>query len=312
MRTNPKHGRGIGRALSLLGCLVLAQPAQAAEGGFGNYLLGLTFPLSGYTPPPGLYFRDTFLIYRGSFGPSDKRTTYNLLVDIATVAWYPGWEVLGGSLGFSAVVPYVGVRNKFRKVETAADGSTQIDTTTGTANSIGDTEFSAVLGWHSGEHHWNAIVTGFTPIGHFVPGKLGVTGLDRPALDFRGAYTYLGQETGLEATGVLGVTVNAINSASNYRTGTELHFEWSLEEHFPFGLHAGAVGYIYQQLTGDSGSGATNGAYIGRAFAVGPSIGYTIEAEGRKLTLSARSYHEFWVRNRPMGNSVLASLDFRF
>jgi hypothetical protein len=309
---NSKHMRVIGCAVSLLGCLILAPPLRAVEFGINTYVLGLTFPLSGYTPPPGLYFRDTFFLYRGSFGPSSDRKTYKFLADIAAVAWYPGWEVLGGSLGFAAVVPYVGVRNSLQKAKVRADGSIVIETSTGTGNAIGDTELSAILGWHAGEHHWNAIVTAFTPTARFDPNRIGNTGLNRPALDLRGAYTYFGLQSGFEASAALGVAINGMNNATNYRSGAELHFEWSASQFFQAGFYVGAVGYIFQQLTPDSGSGATNGAFFGRVFSIGPSAGYTYKVDGRELNVSARWYHEFGNLNRPRGDAIFTSFDFHF
>jgi hypothetical protein len=53
-------------------------------------------------------------------------------------------------------------------------------------------------------------------------------------------YTYLSLQTGIEASAALGVTVNMINTATNYQSGAEPHFEGALNEHFPFGLAASA------------------------------------------------------------------------
>ena len=39
-------------------------------------------------------------------------------------------------------------------------------------------------------------------------------------------------------------------------------------------LFIGVVGYVYQQLTGDSGSGTELGDFKSRVFGVGPQIGY--------------------------------------
>jgi len=303
---------GVGGMLYLLGGLVGAQPSKAAEFGLGSYLLGLTLPLEGYTPPPGLYFRDAFLLYHGSFGPSNQRTAYNIVADIGMLAWYPDWTFFGASPGFAAVVPYVGVRNKFQSMSIGPGGGRQFVESTYTADAIGDTEYAMILGWHSGEHHWNMSVTGFMPTGHYKQDTLSITGLNRPAIDVRGAYTYLGVETGVELTGLLGVTVNGMNTATNYRSGTELHFEWLVQQHLPFGLAIGATGFVYQQLTGDSGPGATYGPYIGRTIAVGPAIGYTFDVDGRKLALAARWYREFAVENRPRGDAIFAHLTLRF
>jgi hypothetical protein len=57
-----------------------------------------------------------------------------------------------------------------------------------------------------------------------------------------------------------------INTATNYQSGAELHFEGALNEHFPFGLAAGVGGYYYQQLTPDGGSGDMVGAGTRRGY----------------------------------------------
>jgi hypothetical protein len=303
---------GVGGMLCLLGGLVGVPPLKAAEFGLGSYLLGLTLPLEGYTPPPGVYFRDAFLLYHGSFGPSTQRTAYNIVADIGLLAWYPEWTFFGASPGFAAVIPYVGVRNKSQSMSIGPGGARQFAESTATANAVGDTEYAAILGWHNGEHHWNMSVTGFMPTGHYHPDSLSITGLNRPAIDIRGAYTYLGVETGIELTGLLGVTVSGMNTATRYQSGTALHFEWLAQQHFPFGLAVGATGFVYQQLTGDSGPGAINGPYIGRAIAIGPSIGYTFNVNGRQLALAGRWYREFAVENRPRGDAVFAQMTLRF
>ncbi|MGA7657953.1 MAG: hypothetical protein WCA96_14415 [Methylocella sp.] len=44
----------------------------------------------------------------------------------------------------------------------------------------------------------------------------------------------------MEASAALGVTINMINTATNYQSAAEFPFEGALNEHFPFGLAAGA------------------------------------------------------------------------
>jgi hypothetical protein len=39
-------------------------------------------------------------------------------------------------------------------------------------------------------HHWNVILTGFAPTGNMLSDHLALTGLNRPALDLKGDYTY--------------------------------------------------------------------------------------------------------------------------
>ena len=154
------------------------------------------------------------------------------------------------------------------------------------------------------------ILTGFTPAGNFDPNRLSLTGLNRPALDLKGAYTHLSLQTGLEVTGALGLTLNAPNTATNYQSGAELHFEWAVNQHFPFGLAAGVGGYFYQQVTDDHGSGDQFGAFRGRVAAVGPLLSYALKAGAQEVDFSARWFHEFDVENRLRGDSIFASLAF--
>ena len=135
--------------------------------------------------------------------------------------------------------------------------------------------------------------------------------MHRPGLDFKAGYTFLSLQTGIEASAAVGVTVNAINTATNYQSGAELHVEGALNEHFPFGVALGVGGYYYQQITPDGGSGDRVGAFRGRVAAIGPLLSYTFKAGAQELTLSGKWFHEFDVAHRIQGNSVFASLSFR-
>jgi len=77
-------------ALCLAGSVSTLEPACATEYGLGDYLLGYNLPMAGYTPPPGVYFSDTFYLYEGSANanitfPLGRNTaaglSYNFLFD---------------------------------------------------------------------------------------------------------------------------------------------------------------------------------------------------------------------------------------
>ena len=76
------------------------------------------------------------------------------------------------------------------------------------------------------------------------------------------------------------------NTATNYQSGAELHFEWAVNQHFPLGLAAGVGGFFSQQVTDDHGSGAHLGAFRGRVAAVGPLLSYA-QGGGPKRSTSA-------------------------
>ncbi|MGH6847426.1 MAG: SphA family protein [Methylocella sp.] len=298
--------------------LSMGGTAKATEFGLSEYILGLTLPMSGYTPPPGVYFLDTFALYRGAGNlipatgsMSSQRITENFVADLAIVAWFPDFKFFGADPGFAVTVPFASDKTTDNFTVAGPTGLAQRVSLAGEIASIADTEYSAILGWHAGEHHWNVILTGFAPTGNILPNHLALTTLNRPALDLKGAYTYLGEQTGIEVTGALGLTLNAPDTATNYQSGEELHFEWAVNEHFPFGLAAGVGGYFYQQVTNDHGLGDQFGAFRGRVAAVGPLLGYTLKAGAQEVDFSARWFHEFDVENRVRGDLIYASMSFR-
>jgi hypothetical protein len=85
--------------ICLAGSLFMGETAKATEFGLSEYILGLTLPMSGYTPPTGVYFLDTFVLYQagGSLYPatgprSNTRVTENFVADIAIVGWFPDFK----------------------------------------------------------------------------------------------------------------------------------------------------------------------------------------------------------------------------
>ena len=86
---------------------------------------------------------------------------------------------------------------------------------------------------------------------------------------------YFGQENGIEASLFAGIDFNTENDATNYQSGTQFHLDGTLAQHFPlFGGLAGvgANGYWYEQVTGDSGAGATFGSFKARTAGLGPAL----------------------------------------
>ncbi|OWK23663.1 hypothetical protein AJ87_31915 [Rhizobium yanglingense] len=57
--------------------------------------------------------------------------------------------------------------------------------------------------------------------------------------------------------------------------------------------------YIFRQLTGDSGAGATLGDFKSRVFGIGPQIGYKFEAnDTTDGYVNLKGYCEFGAENR--------------
>ena len=119
--------------------------------------------------------------------------------------------------------------------------------------------------------------------------------------------TYFDSGTGIDITNAVGVTLNAENSATRYKTGDELHWDWAVSKKFSNCLSVGVIGYVYHQLTADSGPGASLGSFKGHVTAVGGSLGYDFKIGQLPVSTRARYYHEFDVQNRFEGDALFLS-----
>ena len=85
-----------------------------------------------------------------------------------------------------------------------------------------------------------------------------------------------------------------------------------MAEHLPlaklgvFGL--GANAFFYQQITGDSGSGALLGDFEGRALGVGPVLSYATKIGKTDVIAEAKWLPELDVENRMKGDYVWVKL----
>jgi hypothetical protein len=111
----------------------------------------------------------------------------------------------------------------------------------------------------------------------------------------------LNSDAGYEFSAVSGLTYNFKNPHTGYRNGVDLHLDWAASRFLSKQLFVGAVGHVYNQLTGDSGSGATLGDYKSRISGVGPQLGAVFSTGEMEASLSLRGYWEFGAENRSAG-----------
>ncbi|MGX9978702.1 SphA family protein [Methylobacterium fujisawaense] len=307
-------------AAALLGAsaLIATEKVHAAEYAQGIYVLGNRGPLAGVIPPPGFYFESETYFYQGDLGGNrvfqgGGVVAANVKIDFsanfATPIWVTPIEILGGNLGFSITIPF-GTPNVSAG---AVLSSPRIDRIIAGREhdavfNVGDIYLASFVGWHSGNFHWTASVLGVVPSGSFEDGRLSNIALNRPALDLSGALTYLDPVLGYELSVVPGITFNWINPATQYLTGTEFHLEWSASKYLNKDLSVGLVGYFYDQLTGDSGSGDRIGPFKGRVVSLGGQIGYTFHVGEIPISTNVRVYREFDVRNRFQGTATYLTI----
>ena len=97
-------------------------------------------------------------------------------------------------------------------------------------------------------------------------------------------------------------SVSAGKSAEFVRGGgVEAGLDWGASQFLSASLQIGAVGYVDDQITGDSGSGAKSGLSSSCVIGGGPQIGYIFPVAGMQGYVNLKGYGEFDARNRQSG-----------
>lgn len=295
--------------------LITATSVRGAENGAGIYLLGSKGPGAGETPPPGVYFEHDIWLYDGKLGGNAELPTGGRLavgvegkaaVGAASVLWILPEELMGGRAGLGFSIPYGWMRTD-ADLTLASPGGLASGAVRDDVFTIGDPLVSGTLGWDAGNFHWNTGVLVNVPIGDYQEGELSNVAFHRWAADVSAAVTWLDPAIGLDLSAAVGFTFNGENPSTDYRTGTEFHFEWAAVQHINEQFDAGLVGYYYDQLTGDSGDGAF-GPFKGRVAAIGATVGWNFNVGETPVSARIKYYHEFAAENRSEGDAVFLSV----
>jgi hypothetical protein len=154
-----------------------------------------------------------------------------------------------------------------------------------------------------------AYITGDIPVGAYDPNRLANIGIGHGAIDAGGGYTYFNPQTGHEFSAVLGFTYNFENQDTNYKNGVDMHLDWGASQFVTKEWQIGLVGYFYNQLSCDSGSGDRVGCFESRVVGVGPQIGHIFQIDDRyQGYVNLKGYKEFDSASRPDGWNVWATL----
>ncbi|WP_114968252.1 SphA family protein [Rhodoferax ferrireducens] len=271
----------------------LGDAAQATEGGGGVYPNGNENYLAGALPPPGTYF----LTYASHYEASTLRDNsgnkiplnFNVQADALAlrVVRVTDQKMWGGQLLFHAVAPLVNLK-------------VQVGGTNGSTSGLADVVFGTGLGYHvSDKLHYVWAVDVSAPTGSYDSNKLANLSRNYWNIEPVFALTYV-QPTGINADLKVMYDFNGINSATNYRSGQELHADYSVGWALGNGWTVGVGGFIYKQTTDDQQNGATVANNKGRAYAIGPSVKYD---SGKGWFLTAKLEQESGVVNRAEGSS---------
>lgn len=315
------------KRFAVLGFVILlfasSSIVYAEEGGAGLYIPGAFGSAVDITPNlPGFAVATDFLFYQGDFSANRTLPVAGRLVagldanvylwDVALVYTFDP-KILGAHYTMGICVPYI-----WMDVKANASIGRFARTIKDTTSDISDIALVPVgLNWTFGEVQLNFQSIIYAPTGSFEVGALANAGKNHWMFDQIIGASYMNHKTGTELTGFFGYAVSTENPDTNYRNGDIIHLEGTIQQFLPLGskttlLGIGANGFLYQQVTGDSGSGATLGGFEGRSVGVGPVLTF-IRIKGKSaLSVQVKWLPELDTERRLKGDWVWASLGYKF
>ena len=166
---------------------------------------------------------------------------------------------------------------------------------------FGDLYPQATLKWNAGVNNYMVYLTGDIPVGAYDASRLSNIGIGHGAIDSGVGYTYFDPTKGHEFSAVAGLTYNLTNTSTNYQNGIDFHLDWGASQFLSQQFFIGAVGYLYDQIGCDSGSGDRVGCFQSRVASIGPQIGFIFPVGNMQGFLGVKGYWEFAAQNRPEG-----------
>ena len=164
-----------------------------------------------------------------------------------------------------------------------------------------------MFGWKEGDLKWQGTFGIYAPTGNFDKGALANVGTNYWTFEPGAAASYLSSKYGFELTAFTGFDFNTENGTTNYQTGDQFYLDGTVAQHLPlFGgfVGAGANGFFYQQITGDSGSGARLGSFEGMTAGIGPAISYAYSVGGLDVAAEFKWLPEMMYR---IGSTAILS-----
>lgn len=293
-----------------------ATPARASESGVSFYLLGSGGPGAAMLPPlQGVFFDNSYYHYDGEANASREFVVGGNLVaglkvkmdaDFSTVLWVPSTDFAGGTLALGGTLVVGRPDMQVDAVISGPHGGSVTISRQDDAWIIGDPVATAALGWAVAKNtHLSTAATVNVPIGEYREGQLANMSFHRWILDTSTALSFHDAEQGWDASAKAGLTFNGTNDVTDYDTGTEFHVEAALERIFSRQFSAGVQAYHFQQVTGDSGTGAALGAFKGRVSGAGATAAYNFQVGRLPMSLRVRLLKEFGEKNRLSNGTVL-------
>lgn len=305
------------RFAALLGLIfsLPIDPAQAGEGASSNYFpgtYGLIMP--AVAPAEGSNFTSMNLFYRATGSRSVSEGKLNLGIEVRSAVtagqFIRAWNMPSGGTFVMGVIAPFAYADYTSTVSLGGGATRQIS---GSNSALGDMSFiPASYYWNSGQFNFNVYGVIIAPTGRYDINNDVNIGRNYWGLDTVFAMTWFNEASGTEISVIPGIMFNSENKATQYRTGTEFHVEFMVNQFVSEDLAIGLRGYAYKQLSGDSGVGAILGDFKGSSWGIGPTINYIPKSMGGNFVFGASYVGDVSATNRMKAGYGIINLTWVF
>jgi hypothetical protein len=300
---------------------------RAEEGGGGQYMIGaFSSALDFSSTEPGFAIATDLLGYSGDFS-GGRALPVGGIARTGLAAEFLAWDiamaytfetkVLGANYSVGACLPYLWLDVEADASITGPRGRTVTRRIKDDANGLTDMGVVPLaLTWKTGNWQFTFQEAVFVPVGDYEEGRLANLGKNIWSFDSVFGVSYLNPAKGLEFTLMSGLLFSTENEDTDYQNGAVMHTEATIAQYLPLGkntiLALGVNGFYYQQVSGDSGSGATLGDLKGRSAGVGPIVNLIQTIGDKKLAIQAKWLPEIDTKNRLEGDWVWLTVGMVF
>lgn len=288
--------------LAMLAVFARGGSAEAAEGASSHYLPGTAGDiLLAVAPQPGFLIANTVWFQSGSESTAVLQGLVDFDLDMDTVlnllaaSYTFDTPVLGGTYTIAAVIPF-GYANLDARLKGPFGGTIKVSED---SFNLSDIAFVPLqLNWNTGNLHFKLSEAIIAPTGGYDLDKAVNLGRNYWSFDTVGAVTWFNPGSGTEVSVAPGIMLNTENKKTDYKTGSEFHLDFTINQFLSETFALGIKGYYYKQVTGDSGSGAILGDFKSESFGVGPGFFWTPKFAGGRLVVQGKWMHDLYADNR--------------
>jgi hypothetical protein len=276
-----------------------------------------------YPAKPGLAVANYLMYYDGSASASKQfplgdRIAADLdswaYCDSILALYETPLKLLGGDYTVGAVIPYIWMKVDGKVTGPLGNTIEKSDKESG----VGDIMiYPFMLGWANGDLKYDFRFGVYAPTGEYDVGALANLGKNYWTFEPEVTVSWLSSKMGLEASSYAGLDFSTKNEDTDYQSGDVFHIDATVAQHLPAGslgiVGLGANAFYYQQITGDSGDGATLlGDFKGRTVGVGPVISLIEKVGNSNLAAEFKWLPELDVENRIKGDFIWFKIGLAF